>query len=65
MDIYKCDRCGKPFEEKSYVGSYVLLRDGVGSFFNLEHSLDLCPKCYLPILKEVFGDFEGHLKRDC
>lgn len=46
MIIFKCDRCGKSYEEKNYSSEYsVSKKSSIG--FSL--SLDLCPECQMEL----------------
>lgn len=42
MVIYKCDRCGKHYDEKNYTSEYEVLKKSRTGF---PLSLDLCPEC--------------------
>ena len=58
MQAYKCDDCGKLFEKLPYRGAYYSIRDGVGTFYNLDGKLNLCGECWNKMLKKVFKDME-------
>lgn len=62
MEAYKCDDCGCYFEAQDRDRStYYMVRDGVGSFYQLKGTLDLCDKCWDKMLKKVFADLKvGH-----
>ena len=58
MEAKRCDDCGAYFT-KSYRGTYYLVREGIGGFYEVEGKLDLCDKCWNKMLKIVFADLEA------
>ena len=62
MLAFKCDDCGELFESKTR-GAYYLVRNGVGSLYRLEGTLDLCDKCWGKMLEKVFPDLAAKVSK--
>ena len=58
MKALKCDDCGEYFE-MDYRGAYYFIRDCTSCFYTLNGDLDLCPKCWNKMLKEITPDLGG------
>ena len=59
MKVFRCDDCNECIDKPCAESDYYLIRDGVGSFYELEGNLDLCPKCWNKMLKEVMPNLKA------